>query len=259
MNLDVHPAAAIFPMLSDAELKEMATSIQAYGLREKIGVVPSDDENTLLVLDGRNRMAALRLLNVKDEAIIENYTTPIELVAYSAEEYVLMANIERRNLGANQRRELAGKLAVMLAERQKSLPKSQQVDTTAEAAKKAGVSRRTAATAKQEVLNMAASHSETDANPPAKKKAKSKSKVKAGPKRPPANIAVVLGEMAEDVNTYGHNFTLDEMQAIQGKTKILLDYADSKLGSIAEHAQKEAERIAAEAAKVAAATKAARS
>src|SRR4051812_15018523 len=107
MKLDVHPAAAIFPMMSDGELKELATSIQAYGLQEKIGVI-RPDENTVVIVDGRNRRAALNLLNVTDEQVMENYITDVNLEAFSTEEYVLMKNIERRNLTGPQRKKLAG-------------------------------------------------------------------------------------------------------------------------------------------------------
>jgi ParB-like chromosome segregation protein Spo0J len=257
ITLDVHPAAAIFPMLSDSELTEMGKSITAFGLREKIAVIASDEPETWLVLDGRNRLEALRRIGVKDDIIFNEFTSQIELSKMNAtpEEYVLMANIERRNLGAEQRRKLAGKLAVMLAERQEHLPKAQQIDTLSRAAEITGVSRRTAATAKQEVLEIAKSQSEVEGTKPKKKATPKK---KAGAKRPPANIVVVLGEMAEDVNTFGHNFSLDEMNGIVNKTKVLFDYAESKLGSIAEKAAKEAERIAGEAAKVAEATKARR-
>jgi len=157
MKLEVHPAAAIFPMISDEEIAELAASISKHGLREKIRIVQSVEKDTWLVLDGRNRMEALRRMGVTEEQIYKNYTyaitsSELETMDATPEDYVLMANIERRNLTQKQRRELAGKLAVMLSERQKDLPKEEQTDTTKEAADKAGVSRRTAATAKQETL-----------------------------------------------------------------------------------------------------------
>lgn len=250
IKIDVHPAAAIFPMQSDAELAEMAKSITAFGLREKIGTILSDDPNTILVLDGRNRLEALRRIGVKDEVIINEFTIPVDLQAMSAtpEEYVLMANIERRNLGATQRRNLAGKLAVMLAERQKHLPKEQQVDTLSVAAQKAGVSRRTAATAKQEVLEMAASHSEGEAVGPTKKKAKAPKKsalIK------PSKMLEYLNTFIGDTQSYGHNFAPKEVSELRAKVTVLGELLDSKMQSIAEKAQKEAEEAAAEAKRIA--------
>lgn len=257
MKIEVHPAAAIFPMLSDAELTEMARSITAFGLREKIGVIPSEIEGVTLVLDGRNRLEALRRLGVTDEQIINNFVTPIDLASMGASpsEYVLMANIERRNLNAKQRRELAGKLAVMLEEQQAEKPTKEKIDTLSRAAELTGVSRRTAANAKQEVLEMASSEAEATGKKP---KRKSQAKKKAGPKRPPANMAVVLEEIGHDVNEFGHNFSLAEMQAIVTQSKKCFDLAESKLGTIAKKAAEEADKIAKEAAAVAEATKARR-
>lgn len=151
--ISIHPAAAIFPMMSDEEIAELAESIKKHGLREKIhAIISSSEEKTdWQVVDGRNRLEAIRRhLEMSDTDIIAAYMTPVSLAALHAtvEEYVMMANIERRNLTQAQRRDLAGKLAIMLEEQQKNLPKSEQVDTLQVAAEKAGVSRRTAATSK---------------------------------------------------------------------------------------------------------------
>jgi len=54
-----HPAAAIFPLLGEEELAEMAQSIREHGLRESIKL---HDEQ---VLDGRNRLTACRLAGVE--------------------------------------------------------------------------------------------------------------------------------------------------------------------------------------------------
>jgi len=151
-KLEVHPAAAIFPMMSDEELAELGESIKAHGLREKIQVIPKGEDGATLVIDGRNRLEAIRrTLKLSDEEIIKQFVQGITFVGknYTPEEYVVMSNIERRNLTQAQRRDLAGKLAVMLSERQKHLPKEERTDTTADAARMAGVSRRTAATAKK--------------------------------------------------------------------------------------------------------------
>lgn len=152
-RLEVHPAAAIFPMLSDEELTELGESIKAHGLRERIRVLPDPDRpEVMVVLDGRNRLEAIRrVLKVADDVIIEDFTEVAGMsLDVTPEEYVVMANIERRNLTQPQRRELAGKLAEMLSERQKDLPKEKRRDTLADAARMAGVSRRTAASAKKE-------------------------------------------------------------------------------------------------------------
>jgi len=159
-SITVHPAAALFPMMSDDDLAELATSIKAHGLREPIQCLTKVENKVTnwIVLDGRNRLEALRrYLKVKDVDIIQTYLKPVQLGKLYATpaEYVLMANIERRNLTQPQRRDLAGKLALMIAEAQADKPKAEKVDALAEAAKKAGVSRRTAATAKQKLAGKA--------------------------------------------------------------------------------------------------------
>lgn len=169
-QITVHPAAAIFPLMSDEELGELADSIKKHGLREKIHAysVVGEGVTNWTVVDGRNRLEALRrYLQMKDADIIADYIQPVGLGSADEEfitikagptsytvpvaDYVMMANIERRNLTQQQRRDLAGKLAVMIQAAQANRPKAERIDATAEAAKKAGVSRRTAATAAQEV------------------------------------------------------------------------------------------------------------
>jgi hypothetical protein len=180
-KVHVHPSAALFPMLEGAELKQLAESIKKHGLREKI-VVTRDG----VVIDGRNRLAAMTLAEIllKPEHVT---IMDFDEAAFSVDEYIVMANIERRNLNRQQRKELAGKLAVKLEEKQAELPKAEKEDTTEKAATVAGVSRRTAATAKQEALvTMGLRPAPTPQND--SKKKKGKTKVDQAPPRPPAVI-----------------------------------------------------------------------
>ena len=70
----VHPAAALLPMMSDAELEALAADIKANGLLEPIVVwvdnsaaaKGSEGPFTTYLLDGRNRLAALERLGIKD-------------------------------------------------------------------------------------------------------------------------------------------------------------------------------------------------
>lgn len=86
----VHPAAAIFPMLPDDELAELADDIKANGLIHPIVL----DETGALV-DGRNRLAACRLAGVEP--------TFTSLNGYEPKAYILSANVARRNLNKGQR------------------------------------------------------------------------------------------------------------------------------------------------------------
>jgi hypothetical protein len=245
MQIDVHPAAAIFPMLPEDELKQMAKSITAFGLREKIGVMTDEEQlDRVLVLDGRNRLEALRLVGVKDDVIVSEFTQVVDLSAYRAtpEEYVLMANIERRNLTGGQRRALAGKLAVMLSEKQKHTPKEEQTDTLSKAAELAGVSRRTAATAKKQVL--------TDAgkiNPP-----------KTPSKKPAPGVAArtIINQLqgaSEVVTKSGHNFEVEALEEIAQLTHAISNTARVRIQLVAERRAADAAAVAKKAADEAAA------
>ena len=66
--LEVHPAADLFPLMPEAELKELAEDIQAHGLETEIITWSSlDGMSGPLLLDGRNRLDALALLGLLDE------------------------------------------------------------------------------------------------------------------------------------------------------------------------------------------------
>jgi hypothetical protein len=186
LRLKIHPSAEMFPMMPDDELRELAVSIEKHGLREKL-VVDTDG----VLIDGRNRYRAMQLARLRIEAsdiTVKNFDN----LPYTVDEYIVMANIERRNLTRQQRRELAGKLAVHLEKAQEEKPKAEKQDTTEAAAKAAGVSRRTAATAKQEALvKMGLREPPTKMNPP-----KKTTKVEQAPPRPP--IVVKNLETARD-------------------------------------------------------------
>lgn len=86
----IHPYADQFPMLPQAELEELAQSIRDSGLRQPI-VVTVDG----LILDGRNRFQACRMAGVEPETVVYE--------GADLAEYVLDANITRRNMTTGQR------------------------------------------------------------------------------------------------------------------------------------------------------------
>jgi hypothetical protein len=57
----VHPAAAIYPMMSATEIQALATSLREIGQQEPIIVSPDDEE----LYDGRNRLAACELAGIE--------------------------------------------------------------------------------------------------------------------------------------------------------------------------------------------------
>src|SRR3954463_16573273 len=90
-QFDVHPAAAVFPMMSEDELNELAADIEAHGLLHPI-VLDYDGE---VLIDGRNRLEAcyragvepqFRRLNGEDDHLA----------------FIASANLNRRHMTKSQ-------------------------------------------------------------------------------------------------------------------------------------------------------------
>jgi hypothetical protein len=111
--LAVHPAAELFPLMSEAELRELADDIKKHGLCEPVAIYAHE------VIDGRNRLDALALLgrqicdahghlnpgigfNVGDEWGQKNPFDPYA--------YVVSKNLQRRHLTAKDKRDVIAKL-----------------------------------------------------------------------------------------------------------------------------------------------------
>ncbi len=103
----VHPAAALLPMMGDIELAELARDIEANGLMESI-VLWRDDAGELFLLDGRNRLAALARLGItnpdKAPAGLGGETVVV-IDGVDPTTYVLSANVHRRHLTSEQKRQ----------------------------------------------------------------------------------------------------------------------------------------------------------
>jgi len=132
--LPVHPAADLFPTMSEAELRELGEDIKKNGLQIPIVVWISETDsdhprrckqpNRYSLLDGRNRLDAMELVGVPFElSWSEEYVwwhlnsdhtaqdaASASLYHGDPYEFVLSANIHRRHLIAEQKRELIGKL-----------------------------------------------------------------------------------------------------------------------------------------------------
>ena len=103
----VHPAADLFPMMSGAELDELAADIEQHGLRQAIDF--QGDE----ILDGRNRLAAI--YRIKDETRRNNLlgfvaSTKRVMQVSDPIAYVISANVRRRHLSAEQKRDIIAAL-----------------------------------------------------------------------------------------------------------------------------------------------------
>lgn len=112
MTFKIHPVAALFPMMTDAELEELAEDIEKHGLCQPI--VLNRDEST--VIDGRNRLRACQIAgaNTGEDYLV---TTALpEMTEGEILDYVISANLHRRHLSAGQKAALAYKLKPMYAE-----------------------------------------------------------------------------------------------------------------------------------------------
>lgn len=91
-----HPLAELFPMLPDAEIRELADDIVTYGQRVPIVVLDG------MVLDGRNRLAACRFADVEPHLVEFDGADPLG--------FVLSHNLHRRHLSESQRAMVAARL-----------------------------------------------------------------------------------------------------------------------------------------------------
>jgi hypothetical protein len=128
--LKIHPAAELFPLMSEAELKELAEDIRINGLQTRI-VIWDPEDNKKSLLDGRNRLDALALLGllyldddgelglnkwwVKDRGWVaddrfEPPFAPERLDSGDPYALALSFNVHRRHLNAEQKRELIAKV-----------------------------------------------------------------------------------------------------------------------------------------------------
>jgi hypothetical protein len=97
-EVKVHPAADLFPMMDKDELQKLAADIKKDCQRFPITLWKKDGS----VLDGRNRLAACGIADVKPKTDLYDGNDPVG--------FIISANIHRRHLTSNQKRELVAKL-----------------------------------------------------------------------------------------------------------------------------------------------------
>ena len=108
-HLKVHPAAELFPLMSEDELRELADDIKKNGLKDPVALVVDQETKAYQVLDGRNRVAALTLNGVE----LFRMGKPRFGEIFQASDrigdpfaYVISKNIHRRHMTAEQKRDL---------------------------------------------------------------------------------------------------------------------------------------------------------
>jgi hypothetical protein len=91
--LPIHPAAAVFPLMADNDLGDLAADIKKNGLRDSIALLDGQ------VIDGRNRLNACKIAGYKPHFIQAVFVG-------SALDFVLSCNLHRRHLTPAQKREV---------------------------------------------------------------------------------------------------------------------------------------------------------
>jgi len=149
MDLNLHPACAAYPAMSDTELRELAQSIAEQGQLELITTMPDGT-----ILDGRNRWLACELAGVEP--------VTVEYIGDDPVRFVMAKNHHRRHLSKDEKAFIGARLA-NLRHGQRSTPRnlrdvnaSRDV-TQAEAARALGVSQHSVLDAST-LLNQAEPH-----------------------------------------------------------------------------------------------------
>jgi hypothetical protein len=98
-QLEDHPTAEVFPLMSEDELKALAEDIKANGLRQVIILHEGK------ILDGRNRYRACKMAEVEPRTMKWHGENPTK--------DVISLNLHRRHLNESQRAMVAAKIATM--------------------------------------------------------------------------------------------------------------------------------------------------
>ena len=129
-GIAIHPAADLFPLLGDDDLTALGEDIKLNGLKTPIAGTIENDK--LILVDGRNRLDAMERVglmvsinrsrgkrrwevqasdpNDPEECIIDFTVSGVEMVCGDPTTYIISANIHRRHLTAETKRNLIAQL-----------------------------------------------------------------------------------------------------------------------------------------------------
>lgn len=117
-DLEFHPVADIFPMMTDQEFADLVEDIGAHGLREPIWL-----HHDGRIIDGRNRYRACQKASV--EPTFRTYDEDDEgLVAFA-----VSLNLKRRHLKEGQRAMVADRIATMKQGERTDLQRAEEVES----------------------------------------------------------------------------------------------------------------------------------
>jgi len=110
-HIKVHPAADLFPMMSESELLELGEDIKKNGQKVQI-IFFSEDGPTrpAVLIDGRNRLDAMELVGLPIHDEDGHPAFSLRFMDGDPYDLVLSLNINRRHLTSEQKRELIDKV-----------------------------------------------------------------------------------------------------------------------------------------------------
>jgi hypothetical protein len=130
----IHPAADLFPLMPTEELRALGEDIKAHGLRTPIVIfdertaVGKNEPHRCKLLDGRNRLDAMELVGIEFELVFMKHGSRLlwhliqpngdmrDCVRHEWSDgldpyaYVISANVRRRHLTTEQKRDVLEKL-----------------------------------------------------------------------------------------------------------------------------------------------------
>lgn len=226
-HVDDHPLAELFPLMSDAEIRDMAEDIKANGQQHLIVLYEGK------ILDGRNRARACNIAKVEPKYTTFKGSNPLA--------FVLSRNLHRRHLTTSQRGIVAAKIATMRqGERTDKEPsaKSPKVDQES-AAKALGVSVKTVGRAKQVIeqspkkAEQVAAGEKTLGAAEREIKEESKPKEKPSDKLPKDDRGVTLP--ANKVALWNRRGELAELAEMVSKVRVAIGKAQDKDDPLFSH------------------------
>ena len=111
--LPIHPAAELFPPMTDDALVTLGEDIKTVGLRVPIVLCKGDGYESLALLDGRSRLDATERVGIEivKDGKLDYCAFPYEVYEGDPYAFAVSANLHRRHLTAEQKRKL---IAVLL-------------------------------------------------------------------------------------------------------------------------------------------------
>jgi hypothetical protein len=105
--LPIHPACELFPLMTPAELRALGEDIRANKPQFPIATWFDPMRKVELLVDGRNRLDAMEKVGLPTAEVMSCRS---RLTCIDPWDFVVSANIKRRHLTAEQKRELIAKL-----------------------------------------------------------------------------------------------------------------------------------------------------